>query len=61
MNQQLVNTISTYMNQGNFSEAFKILADNEASHQQDAQYWEMLALAHGMSGNNVGCRDECRL
>ncbi|MFK5950364.1 MAG: tetratricopeptide repeat protein [Methylococcales bacterium] len=59
METHLLNAISAYLNQGDFTEALKLLHKAEKLHINDSQYWEMLALTHGMSGNNAGCKNAC--
>ena len=59
MDQVLLNTISAHLNQGNFTEAVNLLRLTENTHINDAQYWEILALTQGMSGNNSECKSCC--
>ena len=59
MNKIILNTISSHLNQGNFAEAFKLLKSSEDTHINDAQYWEILALTQGMSGNHAESMNSC--
>jgi len=59
MDKNILNIVSAHVNQGNFPEALSLLKKSEKNHINDAQYWEINALTHGMSGNNEGCLNSC--
>jgi predicted TPR repeat methyltransferase len=59
MDQNFLNKISALINQGNFTEALDILKSSDHGCNNEAQYWEMLAIAEGMSGQNEKCKDAC--
>ena len=61
MDQHLLNRVSLCVNQGNFPEAINLLISAKEAHANDAQYWEITALTHGMSGDNEECKNACQV
>lgn len=61
MDKNLLNKVSAYVSHGNFPEAINLLKNAEDANTNDAQYWEITALAHGMSGDNEGCKNACQV
>lgn len=59
MEQNLLNQIYLYLNNGNLIEALNLLQSSEKTNVNDSQYWEISALTQGMSGNHEECKNAC--
>jgi len=59
MDNKLLQTISLHLNNGHFTEALSLLKESENTYSNNAQFWEILALVQGMSGNNEECINAC--